>query len=87
MQRISIAFIIVALAALAVADISITTFDPWLELGRLGKGLASPDFFSLPGLAVAVGNTLSFALIGMFGAVVLGVLLCLFFAYTPVKLF
>ena len=87
MQRTSIAFILVALAALAFSDISVTTFDPWLELARLARGLATPDFFSLPGLAEAVGNTLGFALIGMLGAVISGGFLSLFFARTPVRLF
>jgi phosphonate transport system permease protein len=87
MQRTSVVFLLVALAALAVGDISVSTFDPWLELTRLARGLASPDFFSLPGLAKAVGNTLAFALIGMAGAVVFGSILSLFFAYRPVRLF
>lgn len=87
MLRTSLYFLFIALAALCAADISVTTQEPWRELTRLGLGLITPDFFSLPGLAQALVNTVSFALIGIVLAVVCGSLLSLFFEYTPVRLF
>jgi len=87
MLRTSLVFILIAGAALVAADISIITFDPWLELKRMAYGMATPDFFSLPGFGRALFNTISFALIGITIAVGLGAVLSLFFGYTLVRLF
>ncbi len=69
------------------ADIGASTFDPWLELKRLALGFATPDFINLPGFVSALFNTVSFALIGIFFAIILGLILSLFFEYTQVRLF
>jgi phosphonate transport system permease protein len=87
MRRISLIFILIALAASFAADLSIITYDPWQELGRLIRGFARPDLFSVPGLLKALGNTLSFALIGSCLAVCCGFVLSLFFEKTGVRLF
>lgn len=87
MLRTSLLFLLIAGAAFLAADISITTFDPWLELKRMGLGLVTPDFFSLPGFARALFNTISFALLGIAGAIVAGFILSLFFESTLVRLF
>jgi phosphonate transport system permease protein len=87
MLRTSLFFVVIAGAAFVAADISITTFDPWLELRQMGIGLLTPDFFSLPGFGRALFNTVSFALIGLSGAVFFGTILSFFFEYTAVRLF
>lgn len=87
MQRTSILFCLVAAVAWVFADISVSTLDPWQELGQMARGLMAPDFFSLPGLGRALVNTLSFALIGMTAAVALGAVLSQFFSLAPVRLF
>lgn len=87
MLRTSLYFLLIAGVALFGADISISTFDPWLELQKLGLGLLTPDFFSLPEFWSALVNTVSFALIGIVGAVIMGSVLSLFFDYTSVRLF
>ncbi len=87
MLRTSLVFVLIAGAAVIAADISITTFDPWLELRRIAVGMATPDFFSLPELGRALFNTISFALIGIAIAVLFGTALSIFFDYTPVRLF
>ena len=87
MLRTSLFFVLIAGVAFVAADISITTFDPWLELKLMGIGLLTPDFFSLPGFGRALFNTVSFALIGLSGAVFFGTILSFFFEYAPVRLF
>ncbi|MGB3209321.1 MAG: hypothetical protein WBB19_01315 [Desulforhopalus sp.] len=87
MVRTSLFLVLIAGVAFLAADISITTFDPWFELKRMAIGMVTPDFFSLPAFGRALFNTISFALIGIAGAVVLGFGLSLFFDYTPVRLF
>jgi len=87
MLRTSLFFVLIAGVAFIAADISISTFDPWYELKQLGIGLLTPDFFSLPGFGRALFNTVSFALIGLSGAVFFGTILSFFFEYAPVRLF
>lgn len=87
MLRTSLFFVLLAAVAFFAADISITTYDPWVELKRIALGLVTPDFFSLPDFGRALFNTISFALIGITVAVILGALLSIFFEYTPVRLF
>ena len=87
MRLTSIIFLLIATAALFLADISITTFDPWQELGQIAGGFVTPDFFSLRFYGSALLNTISFALVGIAAAVVLGALLALFFDHTAVRLF
>ena len=87
MLRTSLIFCSIALAALLLADISITTLEPWGELKRLALGMLTPDFFSLPGLGRALVNTVSFALLGITLAVIGGGILSLFFSMRPVRLF
>ena len=87
MLRTSIYFLVIAIAAFLAADISIFTLDPWLELKRVGLGMLTPDFFSLPEFDRALFNTVSFALLGIVLAITLGSLLSLFFDITVVRLF
>ncbi|MDJ0623533.1 MAG: hypothetical protein QNJ17_11245 [Desulfocapsaceae bacterium] len=87
MLRTSLYFLAIACAAFFLADISVTTLDPWQEFARMGRGLLTPDFFNLPDFGQALFNTVSFALVGLTIAVVLGALLSLFFESTPVRLF
>jgi phosphonate transport system permease protein len=86
MLRTSLSFLLIAIIACLAADINVTTLDPWLELERFGRGLLRPDFFSLPGFGRALFNTVSFALIGISLAVVIGSILSFFFENTPVRL-
>lgn len=86
MLRTSLLFLLLGLVAVLFADISITTYDPWIELKLMGLGAVSPDFFSLPELGRALFNTVSFALIGIAFAVFFGAVLSFFFEYRPVRL-
>jgi len=87
MLKTSLIFIGLALAALCLADLEVTTLHPWPELGRMIRGMAAPDLLSLPGIWRAFVNTVAFALCGTFLGVALGVVLAFFFEFTPVRLF
>lgn len=86
MLKTSLIFIGLALAALCFADLAITTLHPWMELGRMLRGMAIPDFMALLGIWRAFVNTVAFALCGTFLGVAAGLVLAFFFEYTPVRL-
>lgn len=85
--RTSLGLVFIAAFCLPLADIEIHTADPWLELGRIGAGLLSPDFWSVEQLVTALVNTLAFALVGVAIAVPAGGLLALCFSWRTVRLF
>lgn len=59
-----------ALICLWFADISITSLDPWLELGRMLNGLLTPSLSGQYQIIDALLQTVAFALLGVaFGAV------------------
>lgn len=87
MRRISLSFLFIAILAFAAADIEITTLDPIDELTRLAMGFAQPNLSSLSSIWVPLGNTISFALIGIAGALILGAVLSLYFEKRCVRLF
>jgi len=87
MLRVSFFFLLLALAAIPLADISISTLDPWFECRRMFLGLLTPDFLSLPTIYQALLNTISFALLGITLAILSGSVLALFFEHAPVRLF
>ncbi len=53
MLRTSLCFTVIALVAVLLADLEISTLDPWAELGRVAVGAATPDFSVLWGLRSA----------------------------------
>lgn len=87
MLRTSLLFLIVAFVAVGAADISVTTQEPWIELKKIGAGFLSPDLFSLPEFSSAIFNTVSFSLLGITIAILLGTILSLFFEKTWIRLF
>ncbi|WP_239670666.1 hypothetical protein [Vibrio variabilis] len=62
--KLSVTFVVVAIACAMVGDIEVSTFDPWTELGRILIGLLTPDFNATENLIEALCYTLSFALLG-----------------------
>jgi phosphonate transport system permease protein len=60
MVRPSLYIPAVAIAALLLSDISISTLDPWVELGRMARGLLSPRIYDTSELIPALFNTVSF---------------------------
>ncbi len=78
--------IVMALVCLPAADLEIGHTEPGLELARMMRGLLAPDFVSLESPLTALAYTVSFALLGSAGAILLGLLLALLFHLRPVRL-
>lgn len=56
-------FLVVAVAALIVADLTVSALDPWAEMRRLVNGLIRPDFLAIE--AMSVVWTVAFAVLGV----------------------
>ena len=84
--RTSLVFAAIAVLALFVADIEITTADPWSEFGRMALGALTPDFTATERLVEAVLMTVAFALLGVAVANVGGFVLALAFHNRAVRL-
>ena len=87
MLKTSLFFVAIALIALLLADLEISTLHPWTELSRMAWGVITPDVTSLWNLKLALLNTVVFAVCGIFFGVVLGIGLAFAFRFTPVRLF
>lgn len=87
MLRTSLAFLGLALLCLLLADIEITTLDPWGEIQRMAFGAVTPDVSVLYTFRHALLNTLTFAFCGIALSIVGGSILAFFFHLTPVRLF
>jgi phosphonate transport system permease protein len=85
MVRTSLGFLALAVALLFVADIEVTTSDPWSEFGRMALGAVTPDFTATEHLLDAVLMTVSFALVGVALANMVGFLLALAFHIRAVR--
>lgn len=85
MRRLSFLFLLAALLALFASDIAISTLDPWSELGRMAAGMLSPELRLLPDFGRSILNTISFALLGITAAVLLGSLLSLVYELALVR--
>ncbi len=71
-------FIGTALLALTVADLAITTVNPWYEMRQLVAGILHPDIFSIELMSVVW--TVAFAVLGVAIGASCGFLLALLFA-------
>jgi phosphonate transport system permease protein len=87
LKRTSFSFLFIALLCLLVADIEVIPVDPWFELGRIGWGLITPDFFATEALLDALINTIAFALLGVVISNFCGFSLALIFHWRPIRLF
>src|SRR5262249_50976312 len=83
--KTSLAFLAIALACLFVADLRVTTQDPWGDLGRIARGFLTPDFLGHRELAEALAKTVAFALLGVGLGATAGFALALVFRYRPVR--
>lgn len=83
--KVSFGFVAIALICLAFADVSVTTLNPWGEMGRLAWGILTPDFFVLENIASAVIQTIAFALVGVALGAGFGFLLAQVFHIGPVR--
>jgi phosphonate transport system permease protein len=75
----SLMFLISALVCLAVADIAITSLNPWGEMLRLVRGILGPDVVSIE--AWSVVWTVAFAVVGVGIGATAGFLLAIAFPH------
>ena len=87
MLRTSLIFFAIALFFLLLADIEITTLDPWGELQRMAIGAVTPDVSALYTFRYALINTLTFAFCGISLSIVGGSFLAFFFHLASVRIF
>ncbi|KPQ30082.1 MAG: phosphonate transport system permease protein [Marinobacter excellens HL-55] len=85
--RASLLFLAIAVAGLFVADIAITTANPWRDLGQFFIGVATPNFFSTEGLLTALLRTVAFGFVGVALGSFFGFLLALVYRLLPVRIF
>jgi phosphonate transport system permease protein len=76
----SLGFLISALFCLAVADIAVTSLNPWQEMLRLARGILRPDILSIE--AWSVVWTVSFAVVGVGIGATAGFLLAIAFPHS-----
>lgn len=87
MLKVSLYFAAAALLCLGVADIEISTLDPWGELRRIAAGAMRPDLFAPYTFRAALLNTLTFAFCGLALGALAGGALAFFFHLAIVRLF
>lgn len=85
MVRTSLWLLVIALAAVWVADLEIRAVSPWAELGRLAAGLIQPDFTTINSASVALLRTVAFAFTGVGLAAILGMALAFIFHWRVVR--
>jgi len=85
--KTSLYFLFIAFLCIIVADIEVTTLDPWQEFRRLFAGGVSPEPSVLVEYGNAILNTITFAFCGIFIGVVFGTILAFFFQSHLVRLF
>lgn len=83
----SLIFFFIALGCLFIADLEISTGNPWQEVGRMALGVVTPDFFDFGVLIRALLQTIAFALAGVSLAAVAGFALALVFHLRLVRAF
>lgn len=85
LRRLSLFFSLIAIAFLFVADIHLYTPDPWQELSRIGWGLVTPYWPNASELGVSLLYTVSFALLAVSGAAIIGMLLAMWYHWRVVR--
>jgi phosphonate transport system permease protein len=70
--KISWLFVFIAIGCLPFSDLSINTFDPLAELGRLFSGLLQPSLATIEKPLQALLQTVAFAMLGVAGGSIVG---------------
>ena len=83
--KTSVLLLLSAVALCFVADLKISTADPWGELGRIAHGFLTPNFLAFHELLEALLQTVSFALLGVGLGAAAGFLLALAFHNMAVR--
>ncbi|QLE87464.1 ABC transporter permease subunit [Shewanella sp. Scap07] len=80
-QKVTVFIWTLAIIVLPFADLEIVSFDPWIELGLMIEGIASPDFFATEYLISAIVQTINFALLGITFGLLFGLPLALIYRH------
>jgi phosphonate transport system permease protein len=83
--KISGLFIFVAIVCIPFADLSINTYDPLAELGRLFYGLIQPSFSLIEQPFNALLQTIAFAFVGVALGCITGFLLSLIYHWRSIR--
>ncbi|MCK4707223.1 MAG: ABC transporter permease, partial [Gammaproteobacteria bacterium] len=83
--KISWLFIVLAIACLPFADLSINTYDPMAELGRLFSGLLHPSLLNIENPLTALLQTIAFAMLGVSSGSLIGFALAQIFHFRLVR--
>ena len=83
--KISWLFVFIAIACLPFADLSVNTYDPLAELGRLFSGLLQPSLAGIEQPLEALLQTIAFALLGVAAGSITGFALAQLFHLTIVR--
>ena len=86
MLKTSLRFLGISVICLILADIEVTTLDPWIELRRMIQGALTPNVYVLWDFRAAFLNTLVFALCGITFGILLGAPLSLLFHRPTVRI-
>jgi len=78
-QKITVLLFLLVFVCWFFADTEIIALEPWTELGRMMQGFIHPDFFATEYLLDALWQTISFALLGITGGLILGLPLALWY--------
>jgi phosphonate transport system permease protein len=85
--KTTVIFVAAAIACLFVADLHVSTREPWTELLRLGRGFLTPRFLASRELASALAKTVAFALLGVAIGASCGFGLALVFRWRAARVF
>lgn len=78
--------VMIAIACLPFADLTINTYDPWTELGRLLAGLLQPSLTGIEKPFIALLQTIAFALLGVAAGSLMGFALAQLFHLRLVRI-
>ncbi len=84
--RTSLWFVLIASGCLVLADLSVTSIDPWPEMRRLLIGMVTPNFGDIVELRDALVLTVAFAILGTVVANAAGFILALLFHYRVTRI-
>lgn len=85
LKETSLWFLLAGVIAFALADIDVSTRDPWLELARIGHGLITPNFSAAEQIVDALTQTLCFALLGVALGALIGFALAQLYHWWPIQ--
>ena len=87
LRNISFYFALSAILCLLLADLEISTPEPWTELGRMLTGVLTPNLGLWKMLLEGTATTLAFALQGITAATIIGFILAINYHRVVVRIF